>query len=324
MRYRVRVDRREGRMRVFCPSNPPLLCSTLRLQASFHLTTALSSLDRSDADVTLREEIREDLVSRFTSGVQLYKRRECVGQWILDQKSRPSHRHALLHCSFDFCSYHGTVRMGEREATALPQVALPRVQSLPCREEIHGLLGEAIQLLPRGIPIGGRDVPWANSRRPGRDRNPAVRGASYKAPVGMSLLSNLSRVANLTCRSQRLKEWFRWQYNPRTRNATAAITKKVLKDIYKPRTRGLKAYEIYAKLYPSKVSDSMDKSCSRDGTGGQRTLATWHAVCKELLANATEEEAHAVEEEMAARALEMDDDDDDEDVENLTPEQLQR
>lgn len=121
---------------------------------------------------------------------------------------------------------------------------------------------------------------------------------------------------------QRLKEWFRWQFNPRTRTVTAAVTRKVLKDVFKPRRRNLKAYEVYAKLYPAKVAQMQKERCSVDGTKGSQILAKWHSVCKELLAVASDEEKQAVEEEMAARAQESDDED--EDRENFTPEQFQK
>lgn len=122
---------------------------------------------------------------------------------------------------------------------------------------------------------------------------------------------------------QRLKEWYRWQFNPRTRNVTAAISKKILKEIYKPRRRGLKTYEIFAKLYPQKVARAQREWCEREGIKGQQILGKWHAICKELLLSATEEERQAIDEELAARAQESDDDDD-VDPDDLTPEILQR
>lgn len=130
------------------------------------------------------------------------------------------------------------------------------------------------------------------------------------------------RVPNRHLSRQRLKEWYRWQYNPRSRNITAAITKKDLKDIYRPRTRGFKAYEIYAKLFPQKVADAQKELCTREGTTGHQILGKWHAVCKELLANASEEELQTVEEALAARAQELEEDD--VKGEEFTPERYQR
>ncbi|KAF5326498.1 hypothetical protein D9611_000779 [Ephemerocybe angulata] len=103
---------------------------------------------------------------------------------------------------------------------------------------------------------------------------------------------------------QRLKEWFRWQFNPRSRNNTVSVSPKLLKDIYTPRTRGLKAYETFAKLYPEKVSAALDKRCEEDGIEKSKKVSRWHSVCKDLYSKATEEEIQAVEERIADDAEE--------------------
>lgn len=60
----------------------------------------------------------------------------------------------------------------------------------------------------------------------------------------------------------------------------------------------------------------------REGVTGYRILGKWHAVCKELLATASEDESQAVEEALAARAQEVEEDD--VEPEEFPPERFQK
>ncbi|KAJ3500490.1 hypothetical protein NMY22_g19246 [Coprinellus aureogranulatus] len=64
---------------------------------------------------------------------------------------------------------------------------------------------------------------------------------------------------------QRLKEWYRWQLNPRSRNAGTVLSKKDLHTIYSARTRSAKPYEVFAKLYSQQVDDEKRKRCEANG-----------------------------------------------------------
>lgn len=121
---------------------------------------------------------------------------------------------------------------------------------------------------------------------------------------------------------QRLKEWFRWQYNPRSRNSTVAVTNKMLKQIYSTRKRGPKAYEAYAKLFPDKVAEAQRLRCEKEGIAGKMMLSKWHVVCQELLKNASEEEMEQVDEKVAQMTREDGDEDDDPDT--FAPADFQR
>ncbi|KAF5316976.1 hypothetical protein D9611_003466 [Ephemerocybe angulata] len=120
----------------------------------------------------------------------------------------------------------------------------------------------------------------------------------------LAKLQKASRGCPASIARMRLKEWFRWQFNPRSRNNTVSVSPKLLKDIYTPRTRGLKAYETFAKLYPEKVSAALDKRCEEDGIEKSKKVSRWHSVCKDLYSKATEEEIQAVEERIADDAEE--------------------
>ncbi|KAF6754431.1 hypothetical protein DFP72DRAFT_1068459 [Ephemerocybe angulata] len=78
----------------------------------------------------------------------------------------------------------------------------------------------------------------------------------------------------------RLREWFRWRCNARSRKVPIAVPAKVLKSIYAPRTRGPKAYEAFAKLYPDEV----------------------RAAKENLYNNATEEQLKAVDDFVEANS----------------------
>ncbi|KAJ3506734.1 hypothetical protein NMY22_g17154 [Coprinellus aureogranulatus] len=97
---------------------------------------------------------------------------------------------------------------------------------------------------------------------------------------------------------KRIKEWYRWQMNPRSRNAGFTITKKDLHTIYHSRTRVLKPYEAFAKLYPQQVEELKKKRCEEGGIRGRQQLSVWHDVAKDLYRNATKEQVEAVRREL--------------------------
>ncbi|KAF6744781.1 hypothetical protein DFP72DRAFT_1078120 [Ephemerocybe angulata] len=93
----------------------------------------------------------------------------------------------------------------------------------------------------------------------------------------------------------RLREWYRWRCNARSRKVAVTVPAKVLKAIYCPRTRGPKVYEAFSKLYPVKVRAAVDRLCEEQGISGRNKLKYWHVVCKDLYTNATEEELKEVD-----------------------------
>ncbi|TEB19503.1 hypothetical protein FA13DRAFT_1718722 [Coprinellus micaceus] len=108
-----------------------------------------------------------------------------------------------------------------------------------------------------------------------------------------------SQLAAATLKQQqRLKEWYRWRMNPRSRNAGSKISKKDPQAIYNNRSRTLKAYEVYAKLNPQKIDDEEKLRCELGGASGRGQLSIWHEVAKDLFEKAGEEEREAVEREM--------------------------
>ncbi|KAJ3542547.1 hypothetical protein NMY22_g3475 [Coprinellus aureogranulatus] len=99
---------------------------------------------------------------------------------------------------------------------------------------------------------------------------------------------------------QRLKEWYRWQLNPRSRNAGTVLSKKDLHTIYSARTRSAKPYEVFAKLYSQQVDDEKCKRCEANGVTGHQTLAVWHEVAKDLFDGATDEQKEEVKRKLEA------------------------
>lgn len=110
-----------------------------------------------------------------------------------------------------------------------------------------------------------------------------------------------------------LKEWFRWRANPRSRNASKAVTKKDLKDIYqKSRTRGQKSYEVFAKLYRETVDPIVEESCRVQGISGKGKLPVWHKTAAAMWRKATQEQIDAVDayiDDQADRDKDQDEDD---------------
>ncbi|KAF6744514.1 hypothetical protein DFP72DRAFT_1078570 [Ephemerocybe angulata] len=94
---------------------------------------------------------------------------------------------------------------------------------------------------------------------------------------------------------QRLREWYRWRCNVRSRKVAVGIPKKILKSIYSPRTRGPKAYEAYAKLYPEEVHAAQEAQRKEEGPCGKNVLRNWHTICKELYSAASEEKLRAID-----------------------------
>ncbi|KAF6752560.1 hypothetical protein DFP72DRAFT_849696 [Ephemerocybe angulata] len=101
---------------------------------------------------------------------------------------------------------------------------------------------------------------------------------------------------------QRLREWFRWRCNVRSRKVAVGIPKKILKSIYSPRTRGPKAYEAYAKLYPEEVRQAQEERGEGGVGSGKNGLQSWHTVCKELLSKASEENLRAIDDYVESMA----------------------
>ncbi|KAJ3499343.1 hypothetical protein NMY22_g19522 [Coprinellus aureogranulatus] len=78
------------------------------------------------------------------------------------------------------------------------------------------------------------------------------------------IFRSVTQPSALSFSIQRIKEWYRWQMNPRSRNAGFTISKKDLHSIYNTRTRVLKPYEVYAKLYQREVEEAKRKRCEED------------------------------------------------------------
>ncbi|KAJ3505827.1 hypothetical protein NMY22_g17440 [Coprinellus aureogranulatus] len=101
--------------------------------------------------------------------------------------------------------------------------------------------------------------------------------------------------AALLKQQQRLKEWFRWKMNPRSRTASgAALTRKDLHSIYNGRTRRSIPYEVYARLYPEEVEKARDDRCEEKGLDGRQKLRIWHEVAKELYSSTSADKKEAV------------------------------
>ncbi|KAF6752117.1 hypothetical protein DFP72DRAFT_850289 [Ephemerocybe angulata] len=93
----------------------------------------------------------------------------------------------------------------------------------------------------------------------------------------------------------RLREWYRWRCNARSRKVALSVPKKMMKSIYAPRTRGPKAIEAYAKLFPEAVRAAQEAAPDDAEEGGKRKLQSWQATCTQLLACASEEQLKAVD-----------------------------
>ncbi|KAF6753734.1 hypothetical protein DFP72DRAFT_848995 [Ephemerocybe angulata] len=93
----------------------------------------------------------------------------------------------------------------------------------------------------------------------------------------------------------RLREWYRWRCNVRSRKVAVGIPKKILKSIYSPRTRGPKAYEAYAKLFPDEVHAAQEARFEAGEGSGKNGLQNWHAICQDLYASASDEKLQAID-----------------------------
>ncbi|TEB33778.1 hypothetical protein FA13DRAFT_112110 [Coprinellus micaceus] len=100
--------------------------------------------------------------------------------------------------------------------------------------------------------------------------------------------------AAIVKQKQRLKEWFRWRMNPRSRNASAATSKKNHTS-YKGRTRNHKPYEVFAKIYQEEVEKAKVALCEVEGVSGRERLIVWQRVSKELYDSASDEKKRAVQ-----------------------------
>ncbi|RXW15646.1 hypothetical protein EST38_g10204 [Candolleomyces aberdarensis] len=93
----------------------------------------------------------------------------------------------------------------------------------------------------------------------------------------------------------RIKDWYRWRRNGRSRNTTHTVTSKQMREIYAGGTRTGKEYEVYVKMYPGAFQPAYDAECSRICATGRAKLAVWHKIAKEVWENASDEEKSAVQ-----------------------------
>ncbi|KAJ2914680.1 hypothetical protein MD484_g5746, partial [Candolleomyces efflorescens] len=98
----------------------------------------------------------------------------------------------------------------------------------------------------------------------------------------------------------RIKEWYRWRTNTRSRNTSYTVTPKEMKDIYASGTRGAKEYEGFVKQYPDIFLPAYEAECANQGAEGRARLSIWHKIAKELWAKATDEQKEAVQSRLNA------------------------
>ncbi|KAJ2925515.1 hypothetical protein H1R20_g11579, partial [Candolleomyces eurysporus] len=107
----------------------------------------------------------------------------------------------------------------------------------------------------------------------------------------------------------RIKEWYRWRCNSRSRNTTTTVTMKDMKDVYFAGTRTAKEYEVLVKLNPDVFKPEYQAECTHQGATGRKKLPIWHQVAKELWEKATPEQKEAVQAELARAREEADEPD---------------
>jgi DeoR/GlpR family transcriptional regulator of sugar metabolism len=93
---------------------------------------------------------------------------------------------------------------------------------------------------------------------------------------------------------QRIKEWYRWRTNTRSRNTSNAVTSKEMKDIYASGSRVAKEYEVFVKEYSDLFLPMYEAECVNQGAVGRARLPIWHKVAKELWSTATEQQKEVV------------------------------
>ncbi|RXW13409.1 hypothetical protein EST38_g12446 [Candolleomyces aberdarensis] len=93
----------------------------------------------------------------------------------------------------------------------------------------------------------------------------------------------------------RIKDWFRWRRNSRSRNTTHTVTSRQMRDIYASGTRNSKEYEIYVKMYPGIFQPAYEAECTRLSVCGRAKLSIWHKIAREVWEDATDEEKAAVQ-----------------------------
>ncbi|KAJ2932248.1 hypothetical protein H1R20_g4856, partial [Candolleomyces eurysporus] len=103
---------------------------------------------------------------------------------------------------------------------------------------------------------------------------------------------------NLNKLYSRIKEWFRWRCNNRSRNTSNKVTSKEMKDIYSAGTRNAKKYELFVKQNPDIFQPKYEAECTRQGASGRDKLMIWHKVAREVWEEATGEQRVAVEVEL--------------------------
>ncbi|KAJ2926544.1 hypothetical protein H1R20_g10550, partial [Candolleomyces eurysporus] len=103
---------------------------------------------------------------------------------------------------------------------------------------------------------------------------------------------------NLNKLYSRIKEWFRWRRNNRSRNTSNKVTSKEMKDIYSVGTRNAKRYEVFVKQNPDIFQPEYEAQCTLQGASGRDKLMIWHKVAKAVWEKATGEQRVAVESEL--------------------------
>ncbi|KAJ2921598.1 hypothetical protein H1R20_g15504, partial [Candolleomyces eurysporus] len=108
----------------------------------------------------------------------------------------------------------------------------------------------------------------------------------------------------------RIKEWYRWRRNSRSRTTTKALTSKEIKDIYSSGSRNAKEYEVFVKQNLDTFQPVYQAECKSQGASGRAKLPIWHKVAGELWEKSTEETKAAVQAELAAAKQAKPEDDD--------------
>ncbi|TFK18745.1 hypothetical protein FA15DRAFT_709606 [Coprinopsis marcescibilis] len=113
---------------------------------------------------------------------------------------------------------------------------------------------------------------------------PTCNYTAFWPKINASFFANFSLVEKLfpgmSLGNLVLSRWFRWQFNPRSRNSCASIPTKLLKEIYKHHTCAHKAYEAFAKVYPEAVHTALNELCEKEGIPSAKRLGKWHGVCE--------------------------------------------
>lgn len=118
----------------------------------------------------------------------------------------------------------------------------------------------------------------------------------------VSLIYSMFPSVSLT-QLKRLKEWFRWQMNPRSRNTGSVLTKKDLRNIYQGPHRTHKPYKVFARIYSEDVERAKIAHCKVEGISGRRTLNVWQDVSRKLYEAASEDRRDAMKKAIQEEAM---------------------